>query len=172
VAEPLDLARGRPSRPSIDLTSGFTPRHVRGLTPADLPAVVARDDRVFGAHRRVLLEWALDGAGQYAHVIDTDAGAQYCFGRPGRLFDQIGPVAAADDDSARALVSASLRATDGKALVIDAFDRHRGFTSWLKSLGFNASRPLFRMRRSARHSGKDDPDGALHQRAIMGPEFG
>jgi hypothetical protein len=95
VAEPLDLARGRLSRPSADLTSGFAPRHVRGLTPADLPAVVARDDRIFGAHRRILLEWALDGAGQYAHVIDTDGGAQYCFGRPGRLFDQIGTVAAA-----------------------------------------------------------------------------
>jgi GNAT superfamily N-acetyltransferase len=173
VAEPLDLARGRPSRPSVDLRSDFAPRDVRGLTPADLPAVVARDDRIFGAHRRILLEWALDGAGQYAHVIDTEAGAQYCFGRPGRLFDQIGPVAAADDDTARALVSAALRAADGRALVIDTFDRHRGFSNWLQSLGFNASRPLFRMRRSARTSAASEaPRERLHERAIMGPEFG
>jgi GNAT superfamily N-acetyltransferase len=175
VAEPLDLARGRPSRPSADIPSDLASRHVRGLTRADLPAVIARDDRIFGAHRRILLEWALEGAGQYAQVIDTDAGAQYCFGRPGRLFDQIGPVVADDDDTARALVSASLRAADGRALVIDAFDRHRGFTGWLQSRGFSASRPLFRMRRAGHPGGRGgdaEAHGASSERAILGPEFG
>lgn len=174
VAEPLDAARGRPSRPRVDLTSDVTPRHVRGLTSADLPEVIAQDVRIFGAHRRILLEWALDGAGQYAHVIDTDAGAQYCFGRPGRLFDQIGPVVA-DDENARALVSASLAAAKRRAVVVDAFDRHVGFTGWLRSQGFTASRPLFRMRRPARHSAeaaRSELDGAFHERAILGPEFG
>jgi GNAT superfamily N-acetyltransferase len=166
VAEPLDVARGRPSRPSADIASDLASRHVRGLTPADLPAVIARDDRIFGAHRRILLEWALHGAGRYAHVIDAGAGLHYCFGRPGRLFDQIGPVVAADDGTAQALVSASLRAADGKAVVVDAFDRHSGFSGWLQSRGFSASRPLFRMCRGTRH------DGETHERAIMGPEFG
>jgi GNAT superfamily N-acetyltransferase len=175
VAEPLDVARSRPSRYSADVTSDIASRHVRGLRLADLPAVIARDDRVFGAHRRILLEWALEGAGQYAQVIDTDAGPQYCFGRPGRLFDQIGPVAAADEDAARALVSASLRAADGKAVIVDAFDRHPGFSNWLQSRGFNASRPLFRMRRPARRAAgavQDAPRDAFHECAILGPEFG
>src|SRR5688572_13564502 len=79
------------SRPAVDRTSSAG-RRVRGLADADLPAVIARDDRVFGAHRRILLEWALHGAGQYAHVIDGAGGTDYCFGRAGRLFDQIGPV--------------------------------------------------------------------------------
>jgi hypothetical protein len=63
-------------------------------------------------------------------------------------------------------VSASLRAADGKALVIDAFDHHTGFTGWLKSRGFSASRPLFRMRRGPRLAGEPG------ERAILGPEFG
>jgi len=148
-----------PSRPSVDLTSDPAAGNVRGLTPADLPAVIARDDQIFGAHRRILLEWALDGAGQYAHVIDTGAGTQYCFGRSGRLFDQIGPVVAADDETAQALVSASLLAADGRAVVVDAFDRHAGFTGWLRSCGFSASRPLFRMRQHPRTSAQTNGAG-------------
>jgi len=162
-------------RRSLDIASDIASRHVRGLALADLPAVIARDDRVFGAHRRILLEWALEDAEQYAQMIESDAGAHYCFGRPGRLFDQIGPVVADDDHTARALVSASLRAADGRAVVVDAFDRHRGFTGWLRSRGFTASRPLFRMRRAlpgARRVGHADTHGASGERAILGPEFG
>jgi GNAT superfamily N-acetyltransferase len=163
------------SRPSADSTSDVASRHVRGLTLGDLPAVIARDGRVFGADRRILLEWALEDAGQYAQVIDGNAGAHYCFGRAGRLFDQIGPVVADDDDGARALVSASLRAADGRALVVDAFDRHSGFTGWLRNRGFSASRPLFRMRRAWQPGGGGgdaDAHGTSCERAILGPEFG
>ena len=66
------------------------------------------------------------GAPQYAHADRNGADAHYCLGRPGRLFDQIGPVVAADDETAQALVSASLLAADGRAVVVDAFDRHSG----------------------------------------------
>jgi GNAT superfamily N-acetyltransferase len=158
-----------PSRPADSASAG---RRVRPLTDADLPAVIARDDRVFGAHRRILLEWALHGAGQYAHVIDGAGGADYCFGRPGRLFDQIGPVVAGDDDGAQALVSASLRAAEGRAVVVDSYDRHGGFSDWLRSIGFNASRPLFRMRRAARDGGHEETHDSADERAILGPEFG
>ena len=159
------------SRPSVDVASDLSSRHIRSLTPADLASVIARDHRVFGGHRRVLLEWALHDAAPYAQVIDADAGTQYCFGRPGRLFDQIGPVVAADDDTAQALVSASLSAAEGRAVVVDAFDRHSGFSDWLRSRGFSASRPLFRMRRSGRVENDERPD-AVDARAILGPEFG
>ncbi len=136
--------------------------------------MIAQDDRVFGAHRRLLLEWALLGAAQYAHVIDTDAGVQYCFGRHGRLFDQIGPVVAADDETARLLVGASLREANGRAVVVDAYDRHGEFTEWLQTRGFYAARPLFRMRRPARHgrATRRTPNGALQECAILGPDFG
>ena len=163
------------SRPSVDATSDRASGSSRDLTRADLPAVIARDDRVFGAHRRLLLEWALDAAGRYAQVIDTGAGPQYCFGRPGRLFDHIGPVVAADDETAQALVAGALLAAEGRPVVVDAFDRHGGFTAWLRKRGFSVSRPLFRMRRAARegaHAGRSGPEGAVTERAILGPEFG
>ena len=107
-------------------------------------------------------------------MIDTDAGVQYRFGRPGRLFDQIGPVVAADDETARLLVGASLREAAGRAVVVDAYDRHDEFTEWLQTRGFYASRPLFRMHRPARHGRgtRSAPHTALSERAILGPEFG
>lgn len=173
IAEPLDMARGGPldvARNVDDVTN-----QVRGLTSADLSAVIKTDDRVFGAHRPTLLDWALRGAGQYAHAVDTGAGVEYCFGRPGRLFDQIGPVVTGGDDTARALVSAALLAAEGKAVVVDAFDRHDGFTGWLRLRGFVASRPLFRMRRAG-HDGavvaRAQADTGFCERAILGPEFG
>jgi GNAT superfamily N-acetyltransferase len=175
VAEPRDEARGGPARAPAEPAADPLSSQVRRLTRADLPAVIDTDDRIFGAHRRILLDWALDGAGQYAHAIDTDAGVQYCFGRRGRLFDQIGPVVATADDTARALVSASLLAVEGRAAVVDAFDRHGGFTGWLATRGFAASRPLFRMRRSDRDGGRlahAQARGGFAERAILGPEFG
>jgi GNAT superfamily N-acetyltransferase len=164
-----------PSRPADKPAPGGAARHVRRLTPAELPIVIAQDDRIFGARRRILLQWVLDEAPQYAHAIETDGGAQYCFGRPGRLFDQIGPVVTADDETARALVSASLSAAEGRAVVVDAFDRHTRFTGWLRSRGFNAARPLFRMCRAGDHgawAGSGDARRGNGERAILGPEFG
>ena len=162
------------TRPALGRATGSPARDVRSLAPADLPRVIAADDRVFGANRRTILDWALDGAPQYAHAIETGAGIQYCFGRAGRLFDQIGPVVA-DDEGAPALVRAALAAAEGRAVVVDAFDRHTGFTAWLGSHGFNASRPLFRMCRAGDRgawAGRDDVHGSLQERAIFGPEFG
>jgi GNAT superfamily N-acetyltransferase len=159
------------SRPRVDPSPAVESRRVRGLDRADLSAVIPQDDRIFGAHRRILLEWALGDAAQYAHLIETDAGANYCFGRSGRLFDQIGPVVAADDGGAQALVNASLRAAEARAVVVDAFDRHAGFTDWLRSRGFGAARPLFRMCRGA-WAGNGQGHRGLSERAILGPEFG
>ena len=164
-----------PSRAVFNRSADPLSSHVRRLTFADLTAVVARDDRIFGAHRRPLLRWALESGARYAHAIDTDTGVQYCFGRPGRLFDQIGPVVTARDDTARALVGASLLAAEGRAVVVDAFDRHGGFTAWLRSCGFSAARPLFRMRRAGRDDGRvaqAEVHSGFRERAILGPEFG
>jgi GNAT superfamily N-acetyltransferase len=162
VSEPLARPVGR----SHDRAA----HGLRPLTTADLPAVTTIDDRAFGANRRAVLEWALDGAPQFAHLIESGAGVHYCFGRSGRLFDQIGPVVAADDQTAQALVSAALAAAEGRAVAVDAFDRHPDFTAWLLSHGFTASRPLFRMSLTRGPRGKAARLTA--ERAILGPEFG
>ena len=161
------------TRSPIERTLADHAPDVRRLTPADLPRVIAHDDQVFGARRQILLEWALGGAPQYAHVIGSGAGTHYCFGRAGRLFDQVGPVVG-DDETAPALLSAALAASEGRAVVVDAFDRYSRFTGWLVSHGFTASRPLFRMCRPGTRgawTGHDEGRGPCLQRAILGPEF-
>jgi GNAT superfamily N-acetyltransferase len=164
-----------PSRSGVDPSPAVESHRVRALEPVDLPVVIAQDDRIFGADRHNVLEWTLGDAQQYAHLIETDTGTSYCFGRPGRLFDQIGPVVAMDDGGAQALVSASLRAAEARAVVVDAFDRHAGFTDWLRSRGFSAARPLFRMSRGGPRgawAGSGDRHCGFDERAILGPEFG
>lgn len=147
---------------------------VTAMAAADLEAVDACDPSVFHGVRRRLLQWALEGAPQYARIARTAEGLpQYCFGRPGRLFDQIGPVVAADTRAACALVASALAPAAG-AVVVDAFDEPGDFAAWLRGCGFRAQRPLYRMRRPpARGAGgpPDDPQHVLTEFAIAGPEF-
>lgn len=160
-------------RPSHPRTSA--PDNLRPMTPADLPIVTEHDAGIFGGNRRAVLGWALDGAPQYAHVVPGEAGlAHYCLGRHGRLFDQIGPVVAGDDEIARALVSAALTAAADRAVLLDVFDARSAFAAWLGTCGLRVQRPLFRMRRPGK-SGEtlidDRARSPLVEFAILGPEF-
>lgn len=143
---------------------------VRPMSASDVDGVGVEDRAVFGGDRRVLLEWVFRAAPGYAHVLRGDAGAtHYCFGRRGRLFDQIGPLVAGDEEIGRALVSAALAASDDRAVQIDAFDTSPTFCMWLGTHGFRAHRPLFRMRRATvAHPQVSTP---LVELAILGPEF-
>ena len=159
--------------------SGATSRDesspVRPLTAADLPIVIGQDGEVFGGNRETVLEWALDKAPQYGLVVPSDTGlAHYSLGREGRLFDQIGPVVAGDDGIATALVAAALASAGSRPVVVDAFDSHHLFTTSLRTLGFQAQRPLYRMCRRAGGAAASTGRGrrpALVEFAILGPEF-
>ena len=147
---------------------------VRALTAADLPEVIRADAAVFGGDRGAVLQWALEQAPQYAHVVDGQSRPrQYCFGRPGRLFEQVGPVVAADDDSARALVTSALFSAPGRAVVVDAFQERSAFTAWLRGCGFEGERPLFRMERRPRAAAQPAPQrsGPPVEFAILGPDL-
>jgi hypothetical protein len=152
-----------------------TAASARPLTAADLPVIAAADREVFGGLRQPVLEWALDVAPESGWMLAGDGGVpQYCLGRRGRLFDQIGPVVACDDRAAEALVDAARRAASDRALVVDAAEAHPAFTGWLRRRGFADERPLFRMRLTpapgpppASSSGS-----VLTEFAILGPEFG
>jgi GNAT superfamily N-acetyltransferase len=153
----------------------FAPRNSRPMTPADLPIVTDQDAGIFGGNRRAVLDWALAGAPQYAHVVPAGSGlVHYCLGRQGRLFDQIGPVVAGDDEMARALVTAALTAAAGRPVALDVFDAHSAFVAWLATCGLRAQRPLYRMRRPPDRenpsSGERRPS-PLVEFAILGPEF-
>ena len=164
-----------PSRLAGDPTCDLTARPVRGLTPVDLRSVIAQDDRVFGAHRRILLEWALHGAAHYAHVIDTDAGVQYCFGRPGRLFDQIGPVVAADDETARAArgrVAPRGGRQGGRRRCVRPSRRVHRVAADPRVLRLAAAVSHAPPRAAWPRNAKRAATRACNERAILGPEFG
>lgn len=150
------------------------PSIARLLTDVDLDEVIEQDRETFGGTRGALLEWAFHGAAQYAYVVRSDNGLiHYCLGRQGRLFDQIGPVVAGDDDIAHALVNAALAAAGDRRVAIDAFDSRSAFVAALRGDGFVVQRPLVRMCRPADSGacGIAVSQGDICEFAILGPEF-
>ena len=147
---------------------------VAPLTAEEQPSVVEQDTDVFGGHRQRVIEWMMHSSPQYAWVAHDSLGRpQFCLGRTGLTFDQIGPVVAQDVEVAQALVGAALRHAAQRPAVIDAFDAHETFAAWLRGSGFRAQRPLYRMCRPAGarvrgdvHAGRD-----FIEFAILGPEF-
>lgn len=141
----------------------------RPMTKDDLPAVAVFDRQVFGADRRLALEWMFDGAPDYAWVIEERGQTVgYTFGRRGFNFEQLGPVVAHDHQIARRLVSACLNRQAGKRFILDASHCETGWRSWLESVGFREQRPFIRM------FYRDNPYPGLpsKQFGILGPEFG
>ena len=124
-------------------------------TPDDLPAIFARDRDVFGADRAALLEDFYRRAPDLAWITE----GAYCFGRPGHLRPQIGPVVAASVESARALVARCLATHAGQSFVVDIPRRPDG-------LSFHVERPFLRMCRG------NPRDLEARVFAIAGPEFG
>lgn len=130
---------------------------VRPMTNDDLPAILERDRDVFGADRSSLLSELHRRAPDLAWM-GRDA---YCFGRPGHLFPQIGPVVACNPEGAREVVEHCLARHPGTTFALDLPDRSDG-------LGYETLRPFLRMGlREARTHG--DPGQVF---AITGPEFG
>jgi GNAT superfamily N-acetyltransferase len=147
---------------------------VQRITVDALASIVGQDAAVFGGQRGAVLEWALGRTPQYAWTKPAPGTpASYCFGRQGRLFDQIGPIVAPDDETARGLVGAAAAGAEGRAVVIDAFDARTGFATWLRDCGFRVERPLFRMQRAGSGGASYTPSpGEGHlEYAIFGPEF-
>jgi|KBSSwiStaDraftv2_1062776.scaffolds.fasta_scaffold20364_3 ribosomal protein S18 acetylase RimI-like enzyme len=145
------------------------PNPARSMTKEDLPAVETLDREVFGADRRVMLEWMFTSAPEYATVIEQQGQIiGYTFGRHGFNFEHLGPVIARDQETARLLVSSCLFGQTGKPFIIDASHHETDWSAWLESIGFHEQRPFTRM------FYRDNPHPGLpaKQFGIMGPEFG
>jgi hypothetical protein len=135
------------------------------MQQADLDAVFERDREVFGADRRRLLGSFYRRAPEMGWIVERGgAVAGYCFGRPGHLYRQAGPVVADDEAAARELVACR----GGEDVAIDVPRSAAGWVAWLEGSGFTIERPFVRMRRGESGS----PGIAAHQFAIAGPEFG
>ena len=136
----------------------------RPMSAADLPAVCQRDREVFGADRSGLLASLLERAPECAWVVD---GGGYCFGRPGYLYHQLGPIVATDGAAARDLAAHCLAQLGGRPVAIDVPRFDAEWLAWLASTGFVEERPFVRMFLR----GHVDPGRPSQQFSICGPEF-
>jgi GNAT superfamily N-acetyltransferase len=143
--------------------------NARLMVNSDLTAVLEMDRQVFGADRRIILDWMLEGAPEYAWLVTENSELKgYCFGRHGYNCEHLGPVIAPDVSTAQQLVSACLRAQAGKRFILDAAQHDAQWLAWLGSLGFNEQRPFVRMYRGSNRY----PGVSENQFAILGPELG
>jgi GNAT superfamily N-acetyltransferase len=151
---------------------GANMRSVNGARPMesrDLSEVMSYDAGVFGADRSALILDLFSRAPQYAWVLEDSHGLRgYMLGRPGFLYDQLGPVIASDQDAARTLISSCVHMNTYKVFVVDATHFEPDWRAWLAAQGFAEERGFVRMYRG------ESPKGGLQsqQFAICGPEFG
>jgi hypothetical protein len=146
-------------------TRGGPPAGIRAMTDDDLAVVAAVDAAAFGASRMFLIESLFCRAPQLAFV--TADGLGFALARPGRLATQIGPIVAANEQSAVALLEAALGAATGPVF-LDLADRWDALKQRLEQHGFTVQRPFLRMglRRAAPFG---DPARLF---VVAGPEFG
>jgi predicted GNAT family acetyltransferase len=141
----------------------------RPLQKNDLPFVNEFDRKIFGADRQLFLQWMWEAAPQYGFVIEEEKEIQgFCLGRQGFNYNQIGPVVANNVGIAKSLVSAALKNSIGKPVILDPMHFDAEWLEWLSYIGFTEQRSFTRMYRgtNAFHSVPEK------QYAIAGPEFG
>lgn len=162
-----DLGRVHLSAVARGTQTSFGETAVRRMSDVDFADVVKHDRDVFGADRRVLLEMCRREAPGYAWAIGHDRLDGYLFGRHGYSFEQLGPLVARDEPTARVLVAACVSAHADRPFIIDAPLR-ASWVEWLESVGFTRQRPFTRMRRGKQRV-RERVDQVF---AIAGPEFG
>lgn len=165
-ADEYPIARMQLARASA---TNLPPGNARLVQKPDLSAILEMDLQVFGATRKRILQWVLDGGKQFAFILQNERGIQgYCFGRTGFSFIQLGPVIANDLATAKDLLSAALRNCKDTPVVVDVLLHTPEWVQWLSSIGFQEQRPLIRMYRGSNQY----PGTPKKQFAIMGPELG
>lgn len=150
--------------------SGAAPASAaRPLRRNDWVALRQMDLAVFGASRADLLRRFADEAPEYAWVVEREGGLRgYVVGRRGHLRDQLGPLAADDDETAELLLQTCLAAHADRRVFIDVPDDRLAFRTALSNAGFAIERPFLRMYRG-RLTAAGRPSLVY---AIAGPEFG
>lgn len=144
------------------------PRATRLLTDDDWPAIDRLDAPAFGASRLPLLRSLAQRWPRAARVAEEGGRLRgYVLGRDGREAGQIGPMLAADDSVAQALLGDVLQGASG-ALYIDLLDSRRSLLPWLRQAGFAFQRPFTRMVHGA-PGAPGDPSRIV---LAAGPELG
>jgi GNAT superfamily N-acetyltransferase len=141
------------------------PFGIRAMATADIPTVAAMDAAAFGAYRKFLVESLFRRLPQLARVSDDNSG--FVLARPGRIATQIGPIVAANEDAAVALLDTALSCISGPVF-LDVVDGRDFLTRRLRQRGFTVQRPFLRMSLS-RPVAFGDPARLF---VVAGPEFG
>jgi GNAT superfamily N-acetyltransferase len=132
-------------REAISVPAAHVALRSRALADADWAAVAALDAPAFGADRQPLLRALAQRLPGAARVLDGATGLRgFVLGRDGREAMQIGPLVAADDEDARALLGDAL-ASVGTAVYVDLCDHRSALEPWLRRRGFVMQRPFSRM---------------------------
>jgi GNAT superfamily N-acetyltransferase len=119
----------------------------------------------FGADRRFLLQSLFDRLPQLAFIAKDNAG--FVLARPGRVATQIGPLVAANEDVAAALLDAALGCVSGPVF-LDLIDGREILAARLRQRGFTVQRPFLRMGLK-----RGIPFGDTTRLFVVaGPEFG
>ncbi len=131
--------------------------------PADIEGLIAADAKAFGSPRRFLLEdfSARDGTSAWGY----DGG--YIVMRRGHRAMQVGPLIAASEEAARALLAAAIAQARGRVF-LDLLAPWSGLAALLESCGFARQRPFVRMAQN-RAALPGDPQRLA---VAAGPEFG
>ncbi|MGK2864275.1 MAG: GNAT family N-acetyltransferase [Chitinophagaceae bacterium] len=141
----------------------------RSVQKKDLPAIARFDFDIFGADRRLLLEWMRQGSPEYAFFIEEHDEIQgFCFGRKGHDFIHIGPVVARNLLIAKEILATVLSNCIGQPVILDATQFDHEWINYLHSIGFSEQRSFTRMYRGSNKF----PGLSEKQFAILGPEFG
>ncbi len=141
---------------------------VRRMCEKDLPAVLDLDRKIFGADRTAVLRSLFARSPGSAWVAATSNLHGYCFGRPGFLYQHLGPVIAEEESIARDLVSHCLTNGSGRSFGMDAPKSCSSWLAWLQSNGFVEERSLVRMYRGRIRV----PGHGECVFGVVGPEFG
>jgi creatinine amidohydrolase len=141
----------------------------RPLDPEGLAAMIHADKAIAGCDRSALLEDLYARApGQAFGIRRGNEWVAFCLGRAGTDFRQIGPVIAATEADAIAVISASLQSGDVMPVMLDVPSSHRAILDFLAQAGLTVQRGFTRMVRG------DVPTARITDGwfACAGPEFG
>jgi GNAT superfamily N-acetyltransferase len=141
---------------------------IRSVHGDDWHALCRYDAQVFGADRSALLARLRGRApGTELAAWRGDRIIGFVLGRDGRSATQLGPLAAEDEATARALLGLGLAGTHGP-IYVDLADGKSAVRRWLEDHGFAPQRPFTRMvyGRALRF------DDAARTMAVAGPELG
>jgi len=145
------------------------PESIRRARPEDAATVLQLDSLAFGCGRRQVIKALLEDFPERAFVSDGRDGVNgMVLGRRGASADQAGPLAAADDETALALLAAALAAVEAPECVLDVPETSAACMKMLERAGYVMERQFTRMRLGAEAA----PERWAAYRVVHCPELG